>query len=61
MIQLKCFHFSILLFRWSNKKSHFHHFWTTFINFKFFGPNFKIKINGQFVNFKIFEGSNYSF
>ena len=52
MIQLNYFHFSILLFGWSNKKFHSHYFWATFINFNFWG---------QFVNFKNFEGSNDNF
>jgi len=41
MIQLNYFYFSILLFGWSNKKIHCHHFWTTFINFKNFGLKFE--------------------
>jgi len=61
IIQLKCFHFSILLFGWSNRKVKCHLCWATFINGKFFGPNLKIKIIGQFVKFKNFEGSNYNF
>jgi len=61
MIQLNSFHFSILLFGWSNKKFQCHRFWGTFINFKFFGSNLKIEIRGQFVNFKKFEGSVYNF
>jgi len=59
MIKLKCFHFSILLFGWSNKKIHCHHFWATFVIFNFVGPNLKIEIRGQSVNFKKIEGSNY--
>jgi len=51
MIQLNYFHFSILLFGQSNKK----------IIVIIFGPNFRIEIRGQFVNFKNFEGSNYNF
>jgi len=35
MIQLNSFHFSILLFGWSNKNFQCHHFWETFINFNF--------------------------
>jgi len=61
MIQLNSFHFSILLLGWSNKKFQCHHFWGTFINFNFLGPNLKIEIRGQFVNFKKIEGSNYTF
>jgi len=61
MIQLNYFHSSILLFGWSYKKNSCHHFWATFINFKFFGPNLKNEIRGQFANFKIFEGPNYNF
>jgi len=61
MIQINYFHFSIFLFGWSTTKFHCHHFWATFINFNFFGPNLKIEIRGQFVNFKKFEGSNYNF
>jgi hypothetical protein len=61
MIQLNYFYFSIILFGWSNKIIHFHYFWATFINFKFFGSNLKIEIRGQFVNSKNFEGSNYKF
>jgi len=56
MIQLNYLHFSILLFGWSNKKLHYHHFWKTFINFNFLGPNFKIEIRGQFVSFKNLRG-----
>jgi len=32
------------------------YFWATSINFNFLGPNLKIKIWGQYVNFKQFEG-----
>jgi len=32
-----------------------------FIEFNFYGPNLKIEIRGQFVNYKNFEGSNYNF
>jgi len=56
MIQLNCFYFSILLFGWSNKKFHCHNFWANFINLNFFGPHLKIKIRGQFVNFKKIRG-----
>jgi len=61
MIQLQCFHFSILLFGWSNKKFHCHHFWATFVIFNFVGTNLKIEIRGQFVNFKKIEGSICNF
>jgi len=61
MIQLNSFYFSILLFGWSNKKFQCNHFWGTFINFNFFGPNLKTEIRGQFVSFKNFEGSIYNF
>jgi len=56
MIQFNYFHFSILLLGKSNKKCHSHYFWATFINFNFLGPNLKIKIWGQFVNFKKLRG-----
>jgi len=49
------------LFGWSNKKFQCHHFLGTFIKFNFFGPNSKIEIRDQFVNFRNFEGSNYNF
>jgi len=61
MIQLNYSHFSIHLFGWSNKKINCHHFWITFINFNFLGPNLKIEIWCQFVNFKNIEWSNYNF
>jgi len=48
--------FKILLFGWSNKKFHSYPCWETFINFKFRGPNLKIEIRGQFVNFKKIRG-----
>jgi len=56
MIQSNYFYFSILLFGWSNKKFHCHHFCATFINFNFFGQNLKIEIRGQFVNCKNLMG-----
>jgi len=49
------------LFGWRNKNKYSHNFWATFINLNSFGRNLKNKIRGQFANFKIFEGSNYSF
>jgi len=38
------------------EKFHSHYFWETFINFNFLGSNLKIKIWGQFVNFKKLRG-----
>jgi len=62
MIQLNYLHFSILLFGWSNKKLHYHHFWKTFINFNSLGPNLKIEIRGQIlIIFENFEGPIYNF
>jgi len=56
MIKLNYSNFSKLLFGWSNKKFHCHHFRKTFINYIFLGSNLKIEIMGQFVNLKFFRG-----
>ena len=53
---IKMLYLSIFLFGWSNKRFHCHHFWATFVNFNFFGPNLKIEISDQFVNYKILRG-----